>query len=137
MKKLDDIPKNGFFEPPDGYFDRLPGIIQARVAEVNPRQAERPYIRYALRYALPVVLFAAISIFLIRPKTTPGAEDMLASVSTTDLVSYLEETDVTVEQLLNAIEVNDDLVDAIEEEVYSLLPLDDLESDVDFDLDTI
>ena len=137
MKKLDDIPKKGIFEAPDGYFDRLPGIIQARVAATNPRKVERLYLRYALRYALPVILLVTIGIFLLRPKPTPSAEEMLASVNTPDLVSYLEETDITVEQLLYAIEVDDELVDAVEKEVYSTLPLDDLENEIEFELDTI
>lgn len=134
MKKLDDIPKKGIYEVPEGYFDRLPGIIQARVAENSPRQVARPYFRYALQYAVPVILLAVISLFLLKPKTTQGAEELMASVATQDLVSYLEDSDITVEQLLFSIDVDDELVDAIEEEVYSSLPLGDYTGDIDFEL---
>ena len=62
MKKLEDIPKKNVFEVPDGYFDRLPGIIQARVSQEKPS-----FVWYswpvALRYALPVLLMMAVGIF--------------------------------------------------------------------------
>ncbi|MFN3840136.1 MAG: hypothetical protein ACK4RF_05470 [Cyclobacteriaceae bacterium] len=137
MKNLENIPKKGIYQVPDGYFDRLPGIIQARIAETEPRQIEQPYLRFAFRYALPVILLVTIGIFIIRPKATQGAEEMLASVNTTDLVSYLQDTDITVDQLLYAINIDDELADAIEEEVYASMPLDDLENDIDFDVDTL
>ena len=35
MKKLEEIPKKEVFKVPEGYFENLPGIIQARVAQQN------------------------------------------------------------------------------------------------------
>ena len=36
MKKLEDIPKKEIFDVPDGYFEKLPGKIQARISGSVP-----------------------------------------------------------------------------------------------------
>jgi hypothetical protein len=78
MKKLEDIPKKTIFEVPEGYFDKLPGVIQSRIAEQNPVKERIPY---------------------------------LASVNSQDLVDYLDEGEVSIDEILdeiNADEINPD-----------------------------
>lgn len=131
MKKLDDIPKNHPFKVPEGYFDELPGIIQSRVAQKTEIKEATPYFRYALQYALPVVLVVVVSWIYLLPKQD-DFDTMLASVSTEEMVAYLEESEVTMEELMD--EMDTESVDAIESEVYfnfdELDNLDELDLDV-------
>ncbi len=118
MKKLEDIPKNHPFKVPDGYFDKLPGIIQARVTEQSDIKEAKPYFRYALQYALPVIVLAIVAVIYLVPGTPQSVDTMLASVSTEELVAYLEQSEITAEELLESMDLNNENVEAIESELY-------------------
>ncbi len=137
MKNLEDIPKNHPFKVPDGYFDSLPGIIQARVAEKSEVKEAKPYFRYALQYVLPVVVLAIVAVIYLVPGTPQDVDSMLASVSTEELAAYLEESEITTEELLDQMDLNSENVEAIESEVYS--NFDGLENidELDLDLDNL
>jgi hypothetical protein len=137
MKKLEDIPKKGIFEVPEGYFDRLPGIIQARVAEKTPYIATRPYTRYALQYALPVALLLAVAVIFLIPKEEASAESLLASVSTEELAFYLEQSDLSLDELLDNATYDDEIVEAIESEAFTLLPVEEAMESLEFELDNL
>lgn len=132
MKKLEEIPKKGIFEAPEGYFDRLPGMIQARLAEKHTEA--RPYLRYTLAYALPVILLLVIAVIYLTPKETQSAEDMLASVSSEELVAYLEQSEMSLDELLNYA-TDDAVVEAIETEVFTRLPVEEALEDLEIDID--
>lgn len=120
MKNLENIPKKNIFSVPDGYFDKLPSSIQVRIASENPKQELKPYFRYVLQYALPVVVVVVAALFIFKPKSN-SVEDMLASVSTEQLVVYLDEVDVnalTTEELIESFEFDSETIEAIEQEVY-------------------
>ncbi len=113
MKKLEEIPKKEVFNVPEGYFENLPGIIQARVAKQNKSEAVRPVLTYALQYAFPVIAFFALGLFwFISKNEAPTAESILASIQTEDLVAYLDEADLTTEELLDDVTLS--VEDAIE-----------------------
>src|SRR5688572_23156478 len=135
MKKLEDIPKNHPFKVPEGYFDRLPGIIQTRVAEKSDVKETKPYFRYALQYALPVIVLAIVAAIYFVPNSPQSVENMLASVSTEELVAYLEQSEITTEELLESMDLNSENIEAIESEVYmnfnDVENLDELESELD------
>ncbi len=133
MKKLEDIPKNHPFKVPDGYFDRLPGIIQARVAEKSGVKETKPYFRYAVQYALPVVVLAIVAVIYLIPTSSQDVDTMLASVSTEELVVYLEQSEITTEELLDEMDLDSESVEAIESEVYfnDIENLDELDLDLD------
>ncbi|QOI97971.1 MAG: hypothetical protein HRU69_10965 [Flammeovirgaceae bacterium] len=133
MKKLEEIPKKAIFEVPDGYFHKLPGVIQARITENRPQEA-RPYLRYALQYALPVVVLLVAALIFLKPAQPLDAEGLLASVSTEELATYLEQSDMSLDELLENATYDDAVVEAIEAEAFMLLPaevLDDLETELD------
>lgn len=133
MKKLEDIPKNHPFKVPEGYFDRLPGLIQARVSEKTSIWEAKPIVRYALQYALPVLVLAVASILYLVPDSSQDADSLLASVSTEELVTYLQESGITTDELLGELQFDNESVEAIEAEVYfNFKELDDLD---EFDLD--
>lgn len=111
MKKLEDIPKNNIFEVPDGYFDRLPSKIQARIEKSNPQFHSVSVFSFSLRYAVPVVLLG-IATYLFWPK--PDADhDLLASVSSEQLVAYLNETDMSTEDLLEEAKLSEVEADSL------------------------
>lgn len=131
MGKLENIPKKDIFEVPDGYFDSLPGIIQART--MAGALKERPHYStgaFVLRFALPVVVVLVAGIYFLRSPAQPtNAEQMLAAVDTKDLVGYLEQTDLTTDELLDQVQLDNQDVDALEGQVFSL-PSDNVQ-DVD------
>lgn len=132
MKKLEDIPKNNPFSVPDGYFDKLPGIIQARISASAPEKQVRPYFRYALQYALPVIGIIIVASIYLTPKESENYNDILATVSTVQLAAYLADSDITTEDILESGELDDESADAIEAEVYfNDIDLEDLS---EFDL---
>lgn len=120
MKKLEDIPKKEIFTVPDGYFDKLPGLIQARVAAPDRSREFLP--AFSWKVALPAAMVVAAGIFwLTSPAEPKDAESILASVETHDLVAYLNESEeVSVDEVLESVEFNDSDVDDIESEVYIL-----------------
>ena len=120
MKKLEDIPKKKVFDVPEGYFENLPTVIQSRIAGQKEVKAFRPVLSYALRYALPVVVLGVIGYLWLGPKATPSdAESILASIETEDLVAYINDTDLTTEELLESVQLDETDVDQIEGEIYN------------------
>lgn len=135
MHKLEDIPKKSIFQVPEKYFDHLPAKIQARVAEGHAR-AYKPVWRYAVQYALPL-LIAGIIIYYNYP-ATPTAESILASVETADLVQYLQQdAALTTDDLIETVDFGPADVEAIENEIYDM-PIDDANSrEIELELNTL
>ena len=136
MKKLEDIPKKEVFNVPDGYFDKLPGIIQARVAK--PEKERSPKWGFALRYALPTVVLLAVGIvWFNQTHKVVDAEQLLSSIQTEDLVAYLNDSDITTDELLAEVEWSDEDAKEIEGNVYDLNlegeSLDDIVSEMELD----
>jgi hypothetical protein len=134
MKKLEDIPKKQIFNVPDGYFEKLPGIVQSRVTAANGDVKNAWTLgRFAFRYAVPAVVILAACLFWFDQSTTgKNAETILASLETQELVAYLDEADFTTEELLESGMLNADDVTQIEDEVYEF-KLSDEEFDTIFD----
>ena len=141
MKRLEDIPKKNIYKVPDGYFDNLPTIIQARVTEKS--SSKTPSFALRLRYALPVLALAILSVVWVLTRESgedaASAEQLLASIDTPSLIAYLEESELTTDELLENIEFSLDEVSAIESDVYDLDieqdALDELLNEYQLDLD--
>ena len=119
MRKLEDIPKKDIFTTPERYFDTLPGRVQARLE--NRKPALRPVFTFSLRYALPIIVLAAAGIFWFRPFSTPADIDsMLSSIQTEDLVAYLDESDITTDEVIESGNFDAADLHEIEGEVYDL-----------------
>ena len=134
MKKLDDIPKKSAFEAPEGYFDRLPGIIQARLTQTevdrNTESGWLVYLGYSLKYALPVVAIAAASFFYLNMPGDQSTEYLLASVDTGYLVAYLEDADVSTDDLLENVSLDHDEASAIHESTMDEIIVNDQDAEV-------
>jgi hypothetical protein len=118
MKKLEDIPRKNMFEVPEGYFDQLPGRIQARIAAESPSRSASWMWKGALRYALPVLLAAAVFAGWWLRNGPEDPEAILASIETEQLVAYLEENGLVTEELIPYGELTTEDAAAIESEVY-------------------
>lgn len=126
MKKLEDIPKKNIFEVPEGYFDRLPGVIQARVAkpEVAPW-----YWSPIVKFALPLVV-VAVGLFWFVNRSNQSIEQQLAGIQTEQLIAYLEDSDLNVEELTESVTWSDTDLEELEEKVYSSFDIADEELDL-------
>jgi hypothetical protein len=118
MKKLEEIPKKEVFEVPVGYFDKLPGVIQARVAK--PGRTPLFRLAPAMRYALPVLIAACVGLFWYQQNRSPQSIGIqLEAIDEAQLVLFLEDEDLRVEDLVESITWSADEVAELEEQVYS------------------
>jgi hypothetical protein len=127
MEKLDNIPKKSIFDTPDGYFDSLPGMIQARLAPREKPKALYTTGAFVLRFVLPVVMLVAVALFVFRAPKAQTPEQLLASVDTADLIGYLETSELTTEELLDQIDYSQFNTDMLEGQLLSL-PQEDLKA---------
>lgn len=124
MKKPDELPKQHPFNVPDQYFDRLPGRIQSRLAD--RRGSMSPVFAQVMRYGLAMFIVAALAFVWLWTANTQYSgetpEDILAGLETADLVAYLNDGDITTDELLDEIQLSSDDADQIEDAVF----MDDL-----------
>jgi hypothetical protein len=126
MKKLEKIPKNNIYKVPDGYFDQLPMKIQARIETRSATQTRIAMLsRYALSYVIPAIALLIIAFWIFTPAPDKSVESMLSSVSTEQLITYLEDNNLTTDELLDNLEFDEYSIESIENEVYSDFDLDE------------
>lgn len=115
MKKLEDIPKTNIYQVPEGYFDRLPGVIQARVATPEPVRWFMPI----LKLAGPVAIILVAATVWFNVQTEKSIEDQLSSIQTEQLELYLENGDLPTELITESVEWSETDLMELEQEVYS------------------
>jgi hypothetical protein len=138
MKKLEDLPKKEIFNVPEGYFDKLPGVIQSRIAAEKKPEAVGSF-PMALRFTIPMVVIGLAVFWFSRASQTDSVETMLTNIQTADLVAYLEDTDLSTEELLESVRLDQGDAEEIENQVYDF-NLDDAELDTmieDLDLNEL
>ncbi|GAB3171412.1 hypothetical protein [Telluribacter humicola] len=95
--RLEDVERKVPFEVPEGYFDRLPSEIQARIP-VHQEHA-KPLISWSWQRS--VGLAAALSLLLVLvwvtyPETQgPLGQEPLSQVSDEAIIQYLEEQNIS------------------------------------------
>jgi hypothetical protein len=69
-----------------------------------------------------MLVVVAVSVWFWRNQRTPdlNAEQMLATIDTPTLIAYLEETDLTTDELLESVSLSQEEVNAIENDVYDI-----------------
>ena len=123
MKKLEDIPKQNIFEVPDGYFDKLPLVIQARIAKPEPKFWQLP----AFRYAMPAAALFLVAIFWWNTQSNASLEDQLSEIQTEQLLAYLESSDISAEYLTEDVSWSETDLNELEETVFSTMEFSDTE----------
>ncbi len=131
MKKyrLEDIKKRqSLTEPPKGYFDKLPGIIQSKTAHKENSKTQT-YWKGALRL-IPVAAALALILFYTGVFKQTGAEQvnnydeviaLLQEVATEDIIDYLGTIDLSTEELLEEVDINELSFEFQEEQDDNLL----------------
>lgn len=123
MKKLDQIEKKQIFTVPDGYFDTLPLAIQERVAQ---KRSINWFSIPVLRLALPVVALLAVGIVWFKPfSSSPSIEEELSMLNESDLIAYLNESDLASDELENAFDLSSEEVGNLEQQVFESLQYSD------------
>src|SRR6478609_2784416 len=104
--KLDQVPKKNPFNAPEGYFDRLPGIVQSRIEAERPVSQSQIYFRFGLRYALPMLVLVAAGIFWFQSENsgTVKFETELAAIDAQNLAIYLEQLDINADDLIETVD---------------------------------
>jgi hypothetical protein len=115
MKKLEDIDKKQIFEVPEGYFDKLPLRIQERVSKP---QSSFSWMRSAsFRFAVPVLAVLAVAFIWFNPLSKTTIEEELESINETELLAFIQDSEFNSEELEAAFLLDEEDVDALEENV--------------------
>jgi hypothetical protein len=105
--KLDDTHKKNVFKVPDQYFEEFPGRLQERILEETDQGRGKlisfpSYIRVAV--AASILILITFFLFLLQ-NNHPSVEELLSDVPTESLITYLEESDMSVDELMETIDV--------------------------------
>lgn len=130
MKKLENIPKRNIFKVPDGYFENLPGIIQARVSKPEPAA---PWFVPALKFALPVVALIALGVFWYSKQPQDTLEQQLAEIQTEQLVAFLDDATLNFDDLTESVTWSENDLNELEEKVFSTFEVSEAELDILFE----
>ncbi len=116
--KLEDIKKKNIYSVPDKYFDQLPTRIQSRVNEKNPVFGLILNWNLAFKVGAPVLALVLILIYFgisFTNNSTLSSEELLAQVSTDDLVAYLETSDITTDEIIEELDLSNVELDFYED----------------------
>ena len=105
--KLEDIKKKNIYTVPDKYFDQLPTRIQSRVNDKKPVLGVPLNWKLALKVTVPVVAVVMILFYFsiaTNRNSTLSSDELLAQVSTDDLIAYLETTDLTTDEIIEEVD---------------------------------
>jgi hypothetical protein len=94
--RLDDLKRETLFSVPEGYFDKLPQMIQSRIPAEPVRQ---PLVSWSWRRSVGLVSAMALILVLVWV-TVPErqgslGQEPLSGISDASIVSYLEEQDLS------------------------------------------
>lgn len=132
--KLDDIKKKNIYTVPDKYFDQLPTRIQSRV---NEKPVSRWNWNQSLAYKLAAPAFLVVLLLFYfgmgNENDSQDFETILAQVSNEDIIAYLGNTDITTEEIIEAIDFSDAELDFYEDGPI----MQDLEDMGEEDLNTL
>lgn len=134
--KLEEIKKKNIYSVPDKYFDQLPTRIQSRVNEKKPVFGINFNWSLAIKIATPA--FAVIVLLFYfgigSGNNIQTADDILAQVSTEDLIAYLETTDITTDEIIEELDLSDIELDFYDDEpILQDIDMGDQELEILFD----
>lgn len=109
--KLSDLKKDHVFEVPAKYFEELPSMIQSRVAG---KESKNWFGKLSLAYkwAAPALVIVIALFFWFRHDNIPeldSVDALLAEVSTAALIDYLEESDLSIDEIIENVELEEGL----------------------------
>lgn len=106
--KLEDVNKDNIFKVPEGYFEEFPDRLRKKIDDAG-HSRRIPVIR--IQPIIHMVAAAVILMFVIYGIRQLGqqsntADQLLSNISTEELINYLEETDISAEELLESLDVS-------------------------------
>ena len=139
---LDEVSKKETFSVPDGYFDKLPAIIQAKAIESTKQKTIFSPIG-VLKFAIPSLLLLFIAgYYSYKYQNSDDQLDskielMLVEVSTEELVDYLDQSDLSSEDFLELVSFEGERIDDFSNELENVSD-EDLEFLInDFEIEDI
>ncbi|MFY0652057.1 MAG: hypothetical protein JXQ96_08500 [Cyclobacteriaceae bacterium] len=107
-----NLPKQHPFQIPNRYFEELPSIIQDRVIETKKDSIfswvfGTSQAKWALVPAMMALFILGYSLFFQGKNGTLNTEDIIAEVSTQDLVAYLEQSDLSSDDIIETVNFDD------------------------------
>lgn len=94
--RLDDLKRQVPFEVPEGYFDKLPAIIQARIPATPERQ---PWVSWSWERSLALAgamsLISALIWFTYPQQQGPLGSERLSQVSDEAILEYLADQNIS------------------------------------------
>jgi hypothetical protein len=125
------LPKKEVFREPEGYFGSLEGRIAAKIDTGKDRKII--HLNTSLRWigyaAAAMVVAALMWLGGLQMETKPTADDLLAEVSSEDLIAYLQADDIGWMEILAA-----DPHLSLEEDEFTLDLIDDMDEATETDL---
>lgn len=113
---LENFSKEEMFSVPDGYFNKLPTIIQAKAIESTQKRMVFSNVG-VLKFAIPtLLLLLMVGYFGYKYQNNPAGLDtkielMLAEVSTEEMVSFLDESELSSDDLLELVSFEGEKID--------------------------
>ena len=103
------IKKKNIYSVPDAYFDQLPNRIQSRVLKRKSVFGFGFDWSHVWKIATPAIAVILIVLYFGPQLTrqTQSAEQILAQVSSEDLIAYLQTTDITEEEIVELVDFSD------------------------------
>lgn len=123
--KLENISKKDAFSVPDGYFDKLPTIIQTKAIESTKKREVFSSVG-VLRLAIPSLLILMIAGYFGYKyqnnieSADSKIESMLADISTEEMVNYLDETDLSSDDLLELVSFEGEQIDDFSQDLDNI-----------------
>ena len=120
MKRLENIKKTNIYKVPEGYFKELPMRVQSRISAGDRKSTF--LIPHFVRYATAaVILIIGITWYFNEGQPASAGQtvdDLLATVNTESMIAYVDESELTTEDILESYELSALDADGIEESVY-------------------
>ena len=106
--KLEDIKKKNIYSVPDKYFDQLPTRIQSRVNEKKPVFGLSFKWSFIFKVTVPAIAVILILFYfgIYDSNSNLSADDLLAQVSSADMIAYLETTDITTDDIIEELDLS-------------------------------
>jgi hypothetical protein len=126
---LNSIEKKEVFKVSEGYFDDLPTRIQNRAIAMEHKSSPGYLISRSLKYALPVIAIIIMSIYFGNRfnENNLDVQALLDEVPTSELIAYLSDSDLSTDEILTMIDIDELDIDGMMDEDIGLL------NDVDLD----
>ena len=121
--KLEELPKKQLYTVPENYFNELPSIVQARVVKSQRENTRSIFWSASLRYALPVIAMVMMLVYFgVRINNDDlDVQAMLDDIPTEELILYITESEITTDELLSLIDINELDVDGLVDDNIELL----------------